>query len=87
MTVEFILRKTATLLITLWVSKPKWIANALMEKNGMRLMKTSACWKVPGSIFRGRRFMKPDLREILSISYGSNPNRKVDGRRTVLSIA
>ena len=34
MAVGFIRRKTATLLTTLWLRRPKWIANALMEKTG-----------------------------------------------------
>jgi len=85
--VGFIRRKTATLLTTLWLRRPKWTANALMEKTGLKVMKTRAWRKVTGSIFRGRRFIKPDLRAILPISSGSNPNRKVDGRRKVLSFA
>ncbi len=63
------------------------IANALMEKPGLRVIATRAWRKVLGSIFRGRRFIKPDLRAIFPISSGSNPNRKVDGRTKVLSLA
>jgi len=85
MTAGFIRRKTATLLTTLWLSRPKRIANALMEKTGLTVITTRVCSKILGSIFRGRRFMKPDLRAILSISSGSNPNRKGGGRTKVLS--
>jgi hypothetical protein len=87
MTAGFIRRKTATLLTTLRLRRPKWIASALMEKTGLTVMRTRAWRKILGSIFRGRRFIKPDLRAILRISSGSNPNRKVDGRTSVLSFA
>jgi len=87
MTLDFIRRKTATLLTTLWINRPKMIANVLMEKPGLTVIATRACRKVRGSIFRGRRFIKPDLRAIFPICSGSNPDRKVDGRTKVLSFA
>lgn len=64
---------------------PNWIANARKEKTGMTLIMTRACRKAVGWIFRGRRFIKPDLRAIFLISSGANPNRNVDGSGNVLS--
>ena len=71
MTVGFILRKTATLLITLLSQHAQWIASVLVEKTGITLMKTRACRKELGSIFRGRSFMKFDVRA-MSRFPGSN---------------